>query len=136
MEFLGGGLSDEEVRGYYLRARAFLFPGEEDFGITPVEAQSAGTPVLAYGRGGACETVEDGRTGYLFNAQTVDSLVDCIARFEAEGVACTPEQIRAHSLRFSEQRFERQLRDYCLRRVQDWQAELRACADMPKEEVL
>lgn len=55
IRFLGGGLSDEEVRGYYLRAKAFLFPGEEDFGITPVEAQSAGTPVLAFGRGGACE---------------------------------------------------------------------------------
>lgn len=55
VEFLGGGLSDAEVRGYYLRAKAFLFPGEEDFGITPVEAQSAGTPVLAFGRGGACE---------------------------------------------------------------------------------
>ena len=47
IEFKGGGLTDEEVRGYYLRAKAFLFPGEEDFGITPVEAQSAGTPVLA-----------------------------------------------------------------------------------------
>ena len=45
--FKGGGLTDEEVRSYYLRAKAFLFPGEEDFGITPVEAQSAGTPVLA-----------------------------------------------------------------------------------------
>ena len=51
VQFLGGGLSDEEIRGYYLRAKAFLFPGEEDFGITPVEAQSAGTPVLAFGRG-------------------------------------------------------------------------------------
>ena len=56
IEFKGGGLSDEEVRSYYLRAKGFLFPGEEDFGITPVEAQSAGTPVLAYGRGGACES--------------------------------------------------------------------------------
>ena len=134
VEFKGGGLSDEEVRDYYLRAKAFLFPGEEDFGITPVEAQSAGTPVLAYGRGGACETVEDGRTGLLFHAQTVDSLAECIAKFEAAGVACTKEEIRAHSLRFSEERFEAQLRAYCARRVEDWRRELQDCAHMPKEE--
>lgn len=134
VEFKGGGLSDEEVRDYYLRAKAFLFPGEEDFGITPVEAQSAGTPVLAYGRGGACETVEDGRTGLLFHAQTVDSLAECIEKFEAEGVACTKEEIRAHSLRFSEERFEAQLRAYCARRVEDWRRELQNCAHMPKEE--
>ena len=134
VEFKGGGLSDEEVRGYYLRAKAFLFPGEEDFGITPVEAQSAGTPVLAFGRGGACETVEDGRTGLLFHAQTVDSLAACIEKFEAEGVACTKEEIRAHSLRFSEERFEEELRAYCERRVKDWRRELRDCAHQPKEE--
>lgn len=134
VEFKGGGLSDEEVRDYYLRAKAFLFPGEEDFGITPVEAQSAGTPVLAYGRGGACETVEDGRTGLLFHAQTVDSLAECIEKFEAEGVTCTKEEIRAHSLRFSEERFEAQLRAYCARRVEDWRRELQNCAHMPKEE--
>ncbi len=134
VEFKGGGLSDEEVRGYYLRAKAFLFPGEEDFGITPVEAQSAGTPVLAFARGGACETVEDGRTGLLFHAQTVESLAECIEKFEAEGVACSKEEIRAHSLSFSEARFEEELRAYCERRVRDWRRELRDCAHQPKEE--
>lgn len=134
VEFKGGGLSDEEVRGYYLRAKAFLFPGEEDFGITPVEAQSAGTPVLAFGRGGACETVEDGRTGLLFHAQTVESLAECIEKFEAEGVACSKEEIRAHSLSFSEARFEEELRAYCDRRIRDWRRELRDCAHQPKEE--
>lgn len=134
VEFKGGGLSDEEVRGYYLRAKAFLFPGEEDFGITPVEAQSAGTPVLAFGRGGACETVEDGRTGLLFHAQTVESLAECIEKFEAEGVTCSKEEIRAHSLSFSEARFEEELRAYCERRVRDWRRELLDCAHQPKEE--
>ncbi|MGN0974376.1 MAG: glycosyltransferase [Gemmiger sp.] len=123
-----GGLSDEEVRQYYLRAKAFLFPGEEDFGITPVEAQSAGTPVLAFGRGGACETVLDGRTGYWFGEQTVDSLCDCIEKFERDGVACTPEQIREHSRSFSEERFEREIREYCERRMADWQKELHDCS--------
>lgn len=126
--FLGGNLSDEEVRGYYLRAKAFLFPGEEDFGITPVEAQSAGTPVLAFGRGGACETVQDGRTGLLFEAQTVDSLANCIERFEREGVSATAQEIREHSRQFSEQRFEEQLRAYCERRMADWAKELHDCA--------
>ena len=128
IRFLGGGLSDEEVRGYYLRAKAFLFPGEEDFGITPVEAQSAGTPVLAFGRGGACESVVDGQTGLFFHEQTVDSVADCILRFEAEGVACSAEQIRDHSRSFSEARFERQLKEYCEQRYQDWQTELHNCS--------
>ena len=134
MEFKGGGLTDEEVRGYYLRAKAFLFPGEEDFGITPVEAQSAGTPVLAYGRGGACETVLPGRTGYWFEEQTVDCLAGCIETFEREGVACTPEEIREHSRSFSEERFETELRAYCERRMADWQQELRDCSHWEKEE--
>ena len=121
IEFKGGGLSDEEVRSYYLRAKGFLFPGEEDFGITPVEAQSAGTPVLAFGRGGACESVLPGRTGYWFKEQTVESLADCIER--------------EHSRSFSEERFERELKEYCLRRMADWQQELLDCSHWEKEEL-
>ena len=135
IEFKGGGLSDEEVRSYYLRAKGFLFPGEEDFGITPVEAQSAGTPVLAYGRGGACESVLPGRTGYWFKEQTVESLADCIERFERDGVACSKEEIREHSRSFSEERFERELKEYCLRRMADWQQELLDCSHWEKEEL-
>lgn len=123
-----GNLSDEEVRQHYLKAKAFLFPGEEDFGITPVEAQSAGTPVLAFGRGGACETVLDGKTGYWFGEQTVDSLAACIETFERDGVEYTPQQIREHSLSFSEERFEREIREYCECRMQDWQQELHDCS--------
>ena len=135
VEFKGGGLSDEEVRSYYLRAKGFLFPGEEDFGITPVEAQSAGTPVLAYGRGGACESVLPGKTGYWFKEQTVESLADCIERFERDGVACSKEEIREHSRSFSEERFERELKEYCLRRMADWQQELLDCSHWEKEEL-
>ena len=128
---MGGGLSDEEVRGYYLRAKAFLFPGEEDFGITPVEAQSAGTPVLAYGRGGACETVEDGRTGLLFHAQTADSLAACIERFEAGGVSGTPGTDPRPQPPLQRTALEEELRAYCARRMKDWAEELRACAHEP-----
>jgi glycosyltransferase involved in cell wall biosynthesis len=108
-----GAVPDEEVRRLYSRAKAFLFPGEEDFGITPVEAQSAGCPVLAYGKGGALETVQDGKTGLFFPEQNEQSLAECIKRFEKDGVACTRAEIRAHSLRFSEERFREEMSAYC-----------------------
>jgi len=108
-----GKLSDEEVKQAYSHAKAFLFPGEEDFGITPVESMSAGCPVLAYGKGGVTETVLDEKTGLFFHEQTVDSLVECIERFEQKGVSYTREQIRAHSLQFSEERFRKEIAEYC-----------------------
>lgn len=128
-----GALTDAEVRSHYLRAKAFLFPGEEDFGITPVEAQSAGTPVLAYGRGGVCETVLDGKTGLFFEEQTPESLAACIEKFEAEGVALDREGIRAHSRSFGEERFEAELRAYCEKRRVDWAKALRDCSHWDDE---
>ncbi len=117
IEFVGR-VSDEKMMQYYIHAKAFLFPGEEDFGITPVEAQSAGCPVLAYGRGGALETVLDGETGLFFAEQTADCLAECIQRFEHEGVRYTREQIREHSLQFGEERFRREILKECGRRLQ------------------
>lgn len=114
-----GALSDDEVKQYYSRAKAFLFPGEEDFGITPVEAQSAGCPVLAYGKGGAMETVQDGKTGLFFDEQTPESLTDCIRRFEQGGVSGTRRQIREHSLSFSEERFRNEIQEYCLGKARE-----------------
>jgi glycosyltransferase involved in cell wall biosynthesis len=104
-----GRVSDDEMMRLYMHAKAFLFPGEEDFGITPVEAQSAGCPVLAYGKGGALETVKDGKTGFFFYEQTAESLTECIQRFEAEGVACSRKEIRQHSLSFREERFREEM---------------------------
>ena len=86
-----GRVSDEALRRYYAGARALLFPGCEDFGIVPVEAQAAGTPVIALGRGGALETVVPGRTGLFFPECSVDSLAEAILEFEAaswESGAC------------------------------------------------
>lgn len=77
------GVSDEELRALYVGARALLFPGLEDFGIVPVEAQAAGTPVIAYGQGGALETVVDGKTGLFFREQTVESLCAALEEFES-----------------------------------------------------
>jgi glycosyltransferase involved in cell wall biosynthesis len=77
-----GALPDGDVADLYARCRAFLFPANEDFGITAVEAQAAGRPVIAYAAGGALETVRDGITGIHFGEQSVDCLVDAIERFE------------------------------------------------------
>ncbi|MBA3809907.1 MAG: glycosyltransferase [Solirubrobacterales bacterium] len=88
-------------------ARALLFPGEEDFGIVPVETQAAGTPVIAYGVGGASESVIDGSTGVLFPEQSAAGLAAAIERFEA--LALTPEQARENARRFGEERFRSEL---------------------------
>lgn len=77
-----GRLGDAEVARLYARCRGFLFPGLEDFGIAPVEAQAAGRPVVAFGRGGATETVLDGQTGVLFDEQSTEALTAAIERFE------------------------------------------------------
>lgn len=107
-----GRVSDEEMRSYYHNARAFLFPGIEDFGLTPLEAQEGGTPVLAYGEGGALETVSDGETGLFFYEQTAESLAACIERFEARGVSLTHRQIHDRSERFSEASFTEDMWDF------------------------
>lgn len=115
-----GAVSDEELKELYSGARAFIFPGEEDFGITPVEAMSAGAPVLAFGRGGSAETVVEGKTGLFFDEQTVDSLCACIERFESGGVSLSRSEIREYSKRFCEERFCRELDAYCRRRWEEW----------------
>lgn len=115
-----GAVDDEELKHLYSGAKAFLFPGEEDFGITPVEAMSAGVPVLAFGRGGGTETVIDGETGLFFYEQTVDSLCECIERFESSGVSLSRSEIREHSKRFSEERFRKELDEYCRGKWEEW----------------
>lgn len=107
VEFVGRR-SDAEIADLYARCRAFVFPGYEDFGIAPVEAQAAGRPVIAYGLGGATETVVDGTTGVLFEEQTVRSLAEAIDR--ARGLEFAPSVCRAHAEAFSAVRFEREFR--------------------------
>jgi glycosyltransferase involved in cell wall biosynthesis len=94
VEFLGK--VDDATRGrLYARCRAFIFPGEEDLGLTPVEAQAAGRPVIALGQGGTRETILDGETGCFFPDQTVESLVEVLARFDPR--TYDPRRIRAHA---------------------------------------
>ena len=114
-----GRVSDEEMERYYSRAKAFLFPGIEDYGLTPIEAMSAGVPVLAYGKGGALETVSDGNTGLFFHEQNARGLADCIERFEREGVSYTRHQIHDYSLGFSEDVFRQKMGDFILNTLAD-----------------
>ena len=89
------------------RCRAFLFPGDEDFGITPVEAQAAGRPVVAYGSGGALDTVIDGTTGVLFGEQTVASLGAALRHVQS--MAFDTDALVANARRFSRENFRRSL---------------------------
>ncbi len=85
------------------KAKGFLFAAEEDFGIVVVEAQAAGTPVIAFGRGGALETVTAGQTGLFYDKQDVPSLIAAVQEFEKKEF--NPSQIRAHAKKFNRQRF-------------------------------
>lgn len=87
------------------RARAFVFAAEEDFGILPVEAQACATPVIAYGRGGALETVIEGETGLFFHEHSVDSIREAVRRFDPLREKLDPLRIRRNAERFSVQRF-------------------------------
>ncbi len=102
-----GKLPDAEVPEYIAHCRAFLFPGEEDFGITPLEVQACGRPVIAYGAGGALASVIDGVTGTFFKEQTAESLAAVLASFDPRQYQ--PQTIRNHALEFDKPRFQRRI---------------------------
>ncbi len=108
-----GEVSDAVLRGYYRRCRALVFPGEEDFGLVPVEAQACGRPVIAYGRGGALETVVPGVTGFFFEEQSPEALAAAVRA--ADAMRFERSAIRAHAERFSQQRFTREIAGFVAR---------------------
>jgi glycosyltransferase involved in cell wall biosynthesis len=124
VEFLGWR-GDEEVAGLYARCRALLFPGVEDFGITPLEAMAAGRPVIALAAGGALETVipadhgDTPPTGVFFERQSVEAMMAAMRAFEADADRFDGKTLRAHAERFDRPLFKR--------RVADCLAEIGAC---------
>lgn len=124
IKFLGR-LDENSLPQVYARCRALLFTAEEDFGIVPVEAQSYGRPVIAYGRGGALETViglrpkepVEGATGMFFNEQTADTLAQSIVAFEKIEKSFDPEFIRSCSLRFSKERFKEEFANFTIKHL-------------------
>lgn len=115
VEFLGR-VGEEELQKHYAHCRALLFPGEEDFGLVPVEAQAFGRPVIAYGRGGVLETVRpsrcleashaEGCTGVFFHEQTPESMVEAIRKFETMELYFSPSFIRSSVQRFDSVHFK------------------------------
>lgn len=102
---------------YYSRCRALIFPGEEDFGIVPIEAMSCGKPVIAFGRGGACETVrgddklaDDERTGVFFEQATIEDMISAVGR--SEKIEWHPENIAQHAAQFDRALFIRKIREF------------------------
>jgi len=102
-----GFVKEKNLPKLYASSRALIFPGEDDFGITMVEAMASGKPVLAFGSGGALEIVEEGRTGEFFNAPEVEILVDGVRRLIENEKNYSPEYIRSQAERFSVENFKR-----------------------------
>lgn len=112
-----GRQPDDVVKKYMSECKALLFPGEEDFGIVPVEAQSCGRPVIAYGKGGVLDSVIDGKTGIFFKEQTVESLKEAINKFET--MKFDKEEIRKHALEFDESVFQEKIRKFVEEKMQE-----------------
>jgi glycosyltransferase involved in cell wall biosynthesis len=98
-----GRLTDRETTSMFERCRALILPGEEDFGLTPLEANAAGRPVVAFARGGALDTVRDGETGVLFHDATAESLEDALRTVQEKH--WNPSRLRVHAEQFSEDVF-------------------------------
>lgn len=113
-----GYQSFEVLSAHMKSSKAFIFAAEEDFGITPLEAQASGTPVIAFGKGGVLETIVDSsldgkkRTGVFFRHQTAEAIIAAIQEFETLAVKISPEDCRENAMRFSPQHFRDQFKNY------------------------
>ncbi len=109
VEFLGH-VPDGKLKDYYATCKAFVFPQEEDFGITPLEAMAAGRPVIAYRKGGATETVVDGETGVFFDEQTPEALKTALLAFDPDKFDV--QKLRQHAEAFDEELFKQRMHDF------------------------
>ncbi|WP_195972832.1 glycosyltransferase family 4 protein [Clostridium thermobutyricum] len=117
IKFLGRQ-PDEVIKEYYSKCRAFIFPGEEDFGITPLEAQASGRPVIAFGKGGALETVIDRVTGVFFKEQTKESLIEAINIFLK--LEFDKNIIRNNAEKFDEEIFKKKIYEFIVEKQNEF----------------
>ncbi|MBS7458542.1 glycosyltransferase [Coralloluteibacterium stylophorae] len=123
VEFLGA-VDDATMAHHFAHCRALVFPGVEDFGIVPLEVMASGRPVIAFGRGGALETVVHGETGVLFHEQSVEALIAAVEACEEAADLFDPARLRAHAVSFSLDVFRARLRHFIDAR---YHAHLMAC---------
>jgi len=121
-----------ELKRYYAGCRALIFPGEEDFGIVPVEVQACGKPVIAFGKGGVLEsvrgaypgqTIHPSHTGIFFYPQTKEALIEAVRRFDA--AKFSPERIRKQALRFDRKVFKERIKEFIDRKFEEHRKSLR-----------
>ncbi len=123
VEFLGY-VPDADLPDLLARAQAFMFPGEEDFGIAPIQAMAAGRPVIAYAAGGALDTVIPGETGVLFTEQTVSAIISAVEAFDVTAVS--PARIRKHAEQFDTAVFRHKLQAFVDKKMTESRAKSRA----------
>lgn len=107
-----GSVDDAAMAHHFAHCRALVFPGVEDFGIVPLESLASGRPVIAFARGGALETVIDGKTGILFHEQTADALIGAVERMESESETFEPQALRQFARGFERPIFVEALKAY------------------------
>lgn len=117
IEFVGK-VSEEELKGYYRKCKAFIFTGKEDFGITSLEAQASGRPVIAYAAGGALETIVEDVTGIFFYEQTSEALLEAIKNFNASQFDST--EIREHAMKFDVEVFKEKIKSFVEEKWQEY----------------
>jgi glycosyltransferase involved in cell wall biosynthesis len=120
-----GKLSDKDIVDYYSRCKGLIFPGEEDFGITPLEAMASGKPVIAYNKGGALETVINGKTGIFFNDQNENALIQAVKR--SESINWDTDIIRNHAKRFDKAITKQKLQTFISEKYEDFERSTKRC---------
>jgi len=109
IKFLGT-VSDSKLIDLYSRAKSLIFTGKEDFGLTPIEAQASGTPVIAFTEGGASETIINNETGFFFSSQQPQMLIEAVKTFESNPI--NPARCRENAMRFDFKKFKRDIKDF------------------------
>jgi glycosyltransferase involved in cell wall biosynthesis len=119
IKFLGYQ-SFEAMKSYLESAKGFVYSAVEDFGIAPIEAQAAGTPVIGFRKGGLLETVVEGETGIFYESQTPESLIDAVNKFESSGIEFNPARLHEHAQKFNKERFKTEIQAYVIQRWEEF----------------